>query len=240
MLSEACQPSQSPSGNKLPGVAADTFWNEILEPIIVEIFKFMNNQVFKKCFVTLSAEPSQLNSSQAPKASSHGTGYAFHQQLGVLLKAVRTLLVFLKRAIVNFGQQGNVQLKQSIEETLQVLASLMDPLKIANNKTDFDIGLDIRCNIGVAICYSVHYLCALNQEYLQHFFRAIFCSPIETDVLSKSFSPNSEKLIMELTSSTDINKLAVAFGILNTWLDQEHDPDLYFSIATSVLNIEHG
>lgn len=233
LLSELSLPSPHGSGEESNGVSDDIFWKHVLEPVVVDIFSYMNVHVFEKSFTTFlsSSSGSEGGEIDSETPSSQGTGFAFHHQLGILLKGIRILLVYLKRAILSLrkGHPGTDSLKKSVKESLTILSSLMNPLASTNNRLDFDIGLDIRCNIGIAICYSMYYLSYPNDEQIRSFFNTIFHEKPEHELWS----------ILQLGSS-DTNRIALAFGVLNTWLDQQYDKDLYYGIAENVLNTEHG
>lgn len=225
----------------------DIFWKVIIEPICTDILQFLLDNNFKKCLAVLSRTSTgsgsgcgDVTTTETP-SHHHGTGFAVHQQIGILLKGIRILLIYLKRATSNLATgTGKIMERESlsrvIEDILQVLCSLMNPLKSGTAGVDFDIGLDIRCNIGVGICYSLFYLRNQDTTHIHEFFRLLFVAPTEESPIPLT---KVEKEILSLAES-DVNRIALAFGVLNTWLEHRHDADLYYGIAKNVLDIQHG
>ncbi|ODN04552.1 Thyroid adenoma-associated protein [Orchesella cincta] len=231
LVSEISPPAQ-PIG---VGTLEDTFWNEIIEPVCTDILDFLNVTVFKRCLSFLSTAKTIQNQNGEADVSTLGTGFAFHQQLGILQKGVRVLLVYLKRATMNLNEDTEKKLTRSLNEILKVMCRLMNP-NGKGDSCDFDIGLDIRCNIGIATCHSIMYIQFPDISRIQSFFKCMFSavptsksellSDVENDVLD--------------TVTLDVNRLALAFGMLNTWLEHEPDKELFFDIGRNVLEIEHG
>ncbi|CAL8123751.1 unnamed protein product [Orchesella dallaii] len=235
LLSEIIPPVQSKETKN--EALEDTFWNEIIEPVCKDILDFINSFVLQRCLNCLSSSISASAPAQngVVEVSSYGTGFAFHQQLGLLQKGLRILLIYLKRATSNLTENTEKKLDKSMLEIVRVLCVLMNP-KTKEDGLDFDVGLDIRCNIGIAISYSISYAYYPNKSHIESFFNSIFTQQKsnEDELLS-----DIERGILEITD-TDVNRLSLAFGILNTWLEQEPNKDIFLNIGKNVLDIEHG
>lgn len=239
LLSETCPPAKPTLQNaENDAQLEDYYWSGIIRPIFADILKFLN-VVFQRCFGKLNSP----SSSGGVYISHHGTGFAFHQQLGILQKGVRTFLVYMKRLLTNLNSnvEQNSDITQSILNIFREFCALMIPAATPfyDIKTDFDIGLDIRCNIGVGFCYLLCFLRYPDAARIQSFFNLPFTNYSDVDVNVLNSLMDLEKEVLNVVKS-DVNKIALAFGILNTWLEDKHDPTLYYIIGSNVLSIQHG
>jgi hypothetical protein len=222
----------------------DEFWNTVISPNLADIYGFFRSVLLGYCKKKLSESlittcssnnsySSESDSSSTTNTISRG-GFAHHQLLGLLQKGLRTFLVFVKRSVLNSSSGGvnNGNNVKNLEAAESVGFELCEFLS-----DSIDVGLDIRCNIGLALVY----IAALKLGGSDKRF-AMFCEEI--------FDPgekfgSEDKLLKRILSlcGKDVNRISFAVGVLNCLTPREGHEEyskLMFKVGRNILEIDHG
>lgn len=200
---------------------SDLVWMAILEPITPGVFEFLNSIAIDhlKAFFT---EPN--DGKPTVDQAGKGKGFTHHHLMGVLKRLVSAGLAFMKR-IKNTECSGkfSAQINPLIGRLTSVLCLFLqsavpcdktDPLGLPRKMDVVEMGIDIRCNIGLFISYSLLLLSDSDKDvFYQAFMKFFTFGKTNTTVSYSDKFQLVEQDILSI-SSAEVNRIGLVFGFL--------------------------
>jgi len=159
----------------------DPIFDLILEPILPEILTHWNQRILSYC---------QLRSEELIQITDDCPAISSHQMISLVHKSLRIILALLKRMLNQMVDQHHYfphMTNLHLQTTEFLFLALL-------NGTKLELPLDVKCNLGLGICYILKIRESPYLRYSYH-LRAAFTS--------SSF-----------ISENPVNQLAFAFGLL--------------------------
>lgn len=216
----------------------DLFWDMIITPNLHDTYHYLA-QVIQYCYKNLQKfSCTLLIENRDHYQSTSSTGFARHQLLGLLQKAVKTLLVFMKRDLINVSSSdGAFEREDSVNYLGESLCEFVN--------SDADMGIDIRCSIGLAITGLVLYRFKGWNQNVVTYFEKLFDGSDYLPSLEKEEKKDVVDLLENVRriTSKDVNKISVATGIL-CYVEVEdvsiNVAELIYLIAKHIMDLDHG
>ena len=200
----------------------DPIYHLLLKPALPTILNHLNTVIYSYCQSSIN----ELTSSDSNALSTH-------QLLALVHKAVRATICLLKRIVVSsYTEEISTQLPLRLQ--LNTMADLLSELM---RNSIFELPLDVKCNIGVVLCYILKIENGESLDKLET-LKNVFTKFPESESLGKEFS-----FLRDIPDVIpfEVNRIAIMFGVLGVTgnLDVHFETRMKI-MGEFILSIDHG